>query len=273
MEKFSVLMSLYIKEKAEYLTACMESILEQTVLPAEIVIVLDGPITEELRETVDGYVQKYPNWIRLVPLAENRGLGLALAEGIQHCTYELVARMDTDDICRKDRFEKQLAMFANDPELDICGSHIAEFETDPNVTKGMRKVPVTHDAICRYQRKRDSFNHMTVMYKKGAVLRAGNYQHVPMMEDSVLWANMLKNGAKAANVDETLVFARAGDEMIARRGGLSYFKRYRDGKKKVLQTGYITRWDYIQAVAAQFIVAIVPGKVRLFIYKKLLRVQ
>lgn len=271
MEKFSVLMSLYIKEKPEYLTACMDSILTQTVLPSEIVIVLDGPITEGLRAVVDRYVRENPELIRLVPLEQNRGLGLALAEGILHCSHELVARMDTDDICRKDRFEKQLAEFEKNPQLDICGSHISEFETDPGVIKSMRRVPLDNDSIRKYQKKRDSFNHMTVMYKKSAVLRAGNYQHALLMEDSLLWINMIQSGAVMMNIDESLVYARAGDEMIARRGGYSYFLKYREGRRKILQTGYISKWDYYQTLAVQLVVALVPAKVRVFIFKKLLR--
>lgn len=271
MEKFSVLMSLYIKEKPEYLAACMDSILAQTVLPDEIVIVLDGPITEELQAVVDRYMQENPGLIQLVPLAQNRGLGLALAEGIQHCSYELVARMDTDDICRPDRFEKQLAEFEKNPQLDICGSHIAEFETDPKQIKSHRRVPLIHDDICQYQRRRDSFNHMTVMYKKSAVLAAGNYQHALLMEDSLLWVNMLKNGAVAMNINENLVYARAGDAMIARRGGYSYFLKYREGRRKVLQTGYISKWDYYQTLAVQLVVALMPAKLRLFVFRKLLR--
>ena len=117
-ENFSVLMSLYIKEKPEYFRACMESVLSQTVMPDEIVIVKDGPVTEELDAVLNEYVNQNPSLYTIVPLETNRGLGLALAEGILHCKHELVARMDTDDICRKDRFELQLAEFQKNPELD-----------------------------------------------------------------------------------------------------------------------------------------------------------
>ena len=271
MEKFSVLMSLYIKEKPEYLRTCMDSIFTQTALPNEVVIVLDGPITEELQMVVDHYMQENPGLIRLVPLEQNRGLGLALAEGIQHCRNELVARMDTDDICRKDRFEKQLAEFEKNPKLDICGSHIAEFESDPQVIKCVRKVPLENADIRRYQRKRDGFNHVSVMFKKSAVLAAGNYQHALLMEDTLLWANMFLNGAMGRNIDENLVFVRAGDEMIARRGGFGYFLKYREGRRKVLQTGFISKWDYFQTLAGQLVVALMPAKLRLFVFRKLLR--
>ena len=171
-EKFSVLMSLYIKEKPEHLRACMESILSQTVMPDEIVIVKDGPVTEELDAVLNEYVCKNPSLYTIVPLEINRGLGLALAEGILHCKHELVARMDTDDICRKDRFELQLAEFQKNSQLDVCGSHIVEFEGDVSNIVAQRTVPLTDEDIKKYQKRRDGVNHVTVMFKRSKVLEA-----------------------------------------------------------------------------------------------------
>lgn len=269
--KFSVLMSLYIKEKAEYFDECMQSILKQTILPNEIVIVFDGPISDELRATVKKYKDSNPRWIKTVENEKNKGLGLALADGILACTYELIARMDTDDIARADRFEKQLNMFVEDPKLDICGSHIIEFEENINNVLSKRNVPVTHKEISQYQKQRSAFNHMTVMYKKHTVLCAGNYEHCPLMEDDMIWIRMLLVGAKCANLDDYLVYARTGDAMIERRGGWEYYKKYRNGRKKIFDTGYISKWDYYKTVSVQLVVALVPMKIRRFIYAKLLR--
>lgn len=269
--KFSVLMSLYIKEKAEYFDECMQSMLRQTVLPSEIVIVFDGPISDELRKTVEKYKAENPGWIKTVENEENKGLGLALADGVPACTYELIARMDTDDIAREDRFEKQLDLFLADPMLDICGSHIIEFEGSIDNILSKRNVPIEHKDIAEYQKQRSAFNHMTVMYKKSTVLRAGNYEHCPLMEDDMMWVRMLMAGAKCANVDDYLVNARTGYAMIERRGGWSYFLRYRSGRKKILETGYISKWDYLKTVGAQLVVALMPKKLRLFVFTKLLR--
>ena len=269
--KFSVLMSLYIKEKAEYFDECMQSMLRQTVLPTEIVIVFDGPISDELRNTVEKYKKQNPAWIKTVENEKNKGLGLALADGVPACTYELIARMDTDDIAREDRFEKQLQMFMQDPELDICGSHIIEFEGTIDNELSRRNVPITHQEIAEYQKQRSAFNHMTVMYKKSTVLRAGNYEHCPLMEDDMMWIRMLIAGAKCANVDDYLVYARTGYAMIERRGGWAYYKKYKSGRKKILDTGYISKWDYYKTVGVQLIVALVPKKIRLFIFVKILR--
>lgn len=269
--KFSVLMSLYIKEKVEYFNECMESIVRQTVLPSEIVIVFDGPISSALKESVENYKIKYPNWIKTVENEKNKGLGLALADGVPACTYDLIARMDTDDIAREDRFEKQLKMFIKDPELDICGSHIIEFEDNINNMLSKRNVPLKHEDIAEYQKQRSAFNHMTVMYKKDCVLKAGNYEHCPLMEDDMMWVRMLISGAKCANVDDYLVYARTGCAMIERRGGWAYYQKYKSGRKKIFNTGYISKWDYYKTIGIQFVVALVPNRIRLFIFTKLLR--
>lgn len=268
---FSVLMSLYIKEKVEYFDECMKSMLRQTVLPTEIVLVFDGPISEQMKAVVDSYKNQKPGWIRTVENKNNKGLGLALADGIPACNYELIARMDTDDIAREDRFEKQLQMFINDPELDICGSHIIEFEGNIQNELSRRNVPLTHNEIAEYQRQRSAFNHMTVMYKKSAILKAGNYENCPLMEDDMMWIRMLIKGAKCANIDDYLVYARTGYAMIERRGGWDYYKKYKSGRKRILTTGYISKWDYYKTVGVQFIVALVPKKIRLFIFTKILR--
>ena len=270
MTKFSVLMSLYIKEKPQYVEECFQSLLRQTVKADEWVVVEDGPLTEELYAVLDKYEKEYPGLIKRVPFKENRGLGLALQSGVPECTYDIIARMDTDDICREDRFEKQFAEFEKDPGLDIIGSHIDEFEDTPDTIVAKRLVPVTDAEIKKYQKKRDAFNHMTVMYKKKAVLDAGNYQSCPLMEDTYLWVRMMKNGVKCKNVDDALVYARIGKDMFTRRGGWAYFKKYKAGQKMVYDTGYISWLDYASVITIQFFVALVPRRLRGWIFKKML---
>jgi len=270
MTKFSVLMSLYIKEKPQYVEECFQSLLRQTVKADEWLVVEDGPLTPELYAVLDKYQQEYPGLIKRLPFAENRGLGMALQSGVPECTYDLIARMDTDDICREDRFEKQLAEFEKDPDLDIIGSNIDEFEDTPDIIVANRTVPLTDAEIKKYQKKRDGFNHMTVMYKKKAVLDAGNYQSCPLMEDTYLWVRMMKNGVKCKNIGEPLVFARIGKDMFNRRGGWAYFKKYKAAFKKVYETGYISWFDYASVIIIQFCVALVPQKLRGWIFKKML---
>ena len=270
MAELSVLMSLYVKEKTEYARACFDSLLRQTVQADEWVIVEDGPLSDSMYALLEEYQGRYPGLIKRVPLEKNQGLGAALNAGVPECRNELIARMDTDDIAREDRFEKQLAFFSEDPELDICGSQIDEFEDTPDTIVAHRFVPTEHKEIVEYQKRRDAFNHMTVMYKKKAVLDAGNYQPCPLMEDTYLWARMIMNGARCMNSKESLVYARIGHDMFERRGGWSYYKKYKSGRKKLLESGFISKSDYLYTLAVQLVVALIPGKLRGFVFKKLL---
>ena len=263
-------MSIYHKEKPEYLTACLNSVLNQSALPDEIVMVKDGPLTPELESVLTEYAEKNPGLFNFVVLEKNVGLGLALREGMLHCKNELVARMDTDDINKPGRFEKQLKEFEADGELDVCGTQMAEFEDVPDNVVAHRVVPLDDESIKKYQKKRDGFNHGTVMFKKSAVLRAGNYQSCMLMEDTLLWVNMIQSGAKLKNIDEELYLFRLGKDMYERRGGFAYYKKYKAGRKKIRQTGYISWWDYRWSLFVQFVVAMMPNKLRGWVFKKVL---
>lgn len=268
---FSVLMSLYYKEKPEYLRECLNSLLNQTVKADEWVIVKDGPLTNELEDVLKEYDEKYPNLIKYVIFEKNQGLGLALRAGVPTCSHELIARMDTDDICVSNRFERQLKEFMKDENLDICGSHIKEFDGDINNILSIREVPLKNDEIIQYQKRRSAYNHMTVMFKKSSVLKSGNYEHAPLMEDDMLWTRMILAECYGKNIDDYLVYARTGLDMIARRGGWSYFKKYRESRKKVYKLGLASFWDYFYTIFVQFIVALIPKKIRKIIFVNLLR--
>ena len=270
-ERFSVLMSVYQKEKPAYLRKCFESLLQQTCPADEWVLVEDGPLTTELYAVIAEYNNKFPGLMRIIPLKNNVQLGLALREGILHCSFPLIARMDTDDICRKDRFEKQLIRFQKNPNLDICGSYIQEFDMSPEELGTIRRVPLQDAEIRQYQKRRSAFNHMTVMYKKDAVLRAGNYEHAPLMEDDMLWVRMLLDGSYGENIDECLVYVRTGRDMIRRRGGWRYFCKYCQARKKILGTGYISHWDYLYTAIVQFAVTLMPSWLRGVVFQRLLR--
>lgn len=261
-QSFSVLMSVYYKEKPEFLDAALDSIYNQTAKADEWVIVKDGPITPELQEVIDKYKSYDGVNIKEVPLGQNMGLGIALSMGVPECTNELIARMDTDDLAVPDRFEKQLAFFAAHPELDICGGHILEFETDPSEPIAERRVPITHEDIVEYQKKRSAFNHMTVMYKKSKVLEAGSYKDCPLMEDDMLWVDMILCGAKCGNIDEYLCYVRTNRDMIARRGGLKYYKKYKAARRRILATGFITKKQYRHTNRIQLIVCLMPKWLR-----------
>lgn len=218
--KFSVLMSLYFKEKPEYLTECFESLKNQTVQADEIVVVFDGVITPELEQVVQNFVEILP--LNIVRLAQNQGLGKALNHGLTHCRNEWVFRMDTDDICIPERFEKQVAFIEQNPDTIIFGGQIAEFGSNINDIVSYRRVPTETKAIVEFTQKRCPFNHMTVAYQKSAVLECGGYQD--LQEDYYLWIKLVALGKKVANLPEVLVYARVGNGMVGRRRGIAQAK-------------------------------------------------
>lgn len=217
-------MSLYKKECPEYLEQCLASIEKQTLLPSEIVIVFDGPISEELELVVD----KWRNIlvVKVVELPFNQGLGKALNAGLTYCSNELIARMDTDDICCPDRLFMQYNRFADDEELDICGTQIYEFDSrlDEGSELEKKNVPCGLNDIVEFAAYRNPMNHMTVMFKRDKILQVGGYRHHLFMEDYNLWLRCIAAGMKIENIDKPLVYARVGNGMISRRRGLLYLK-------------------------------------------------
>lgn len=269
-QKLSVLFSVYYKEKPEYFDKALNSIYNQTIKANEWVIVKDGPISQELQDVIDKYKNCDDFVIKEIQLEENKGLGIALSYGVPECSNELIARMDTDDIAVPNRFELQLEEFQNNPNLHLCGGQIIEFETDPEEPLAERRVPLKHNEIVEYQKKRSAFNHMTVMFKKSKVLEAGNYKHCPLMEDDMLWVDMILAGANCLNVDEYLCNVRTNRDMIARRGGISYFKKYKRARKMIYKTGFISYWQYIKTNIVQFFVCIMPKFLRKFVFFNLI---
>jgi len=219
---FSVLLSVYYKEDPDYLKKALGSLESQTLKPTEIVLVKDGPLTAELDVVVEQFINSSDIPYKLVLLEKNVGLGEALNCGAKQCTYDWIARMDTDDIALPERFEKQLTYIEKHPKIDILGCLICEFESDPNKCGRIRKVPLVHHKIKSFAKYRNPLNHMTVIFRKEAVLDAGGYQPMHGFEDYYLWMRMLSAGKRFANLPEVLVKARAGREMISRRRGLGY---------------------------------------------------
>ena len=229
---FSVLMSLYKNEQAYFFEQCMASICKQSIQSKNIVIVHDGPLTQELYSVLDKWKLLLP--ITEVILQKNVGLGEALNAGLTHCKYDLVARVDTDDINIPTRFEQQYQYMIEHGDVALCGSHIDEFDTDPLITTSQRRVPINTD-LNNSIFKRNPINHMTVMFRKSAVLDAGGYQHLRFMEDYFLWVRMFVKGYKLVNLDTVLVKARTGNGMLERRKGLDYYRSELTFMNKVLK--------------------------------------
>lgn len=263
----SVLMSVYINERPDFLQGAIESLLSQTRMPDEIVIVKDGPLTADLNAVIDRYCHRYGSIFLIVPLEKNAGLGQALNIGLVHCTHEVVARMDSDDICHPHKFEKQIDFLEKNPDFDIVGGWIAEFDDSPERITSIREVPSSYGDIYSFGKFRNPMNHMTVMFRKDAVLGAGNYQHLLLLEDYFLWVRMLMNGARFANIPEPLVFVRTGNSMFQRRRGVGYFCNEFKLFTAMRRLGYVTLFEMCRALATRMVVRLLPMEAVSYVYR------
>lgn len=268
---FSVLISVYKKEKAEYLKRALQSVINQTLKPTEIVIVKDGPLTKELDDCIEDFQKQNSKLFKILSFKENRGLGLALRDGVKACKYEYIARMDSDDISKLDRFEKQFNYLQKHPETALLGTWITEFSKDENNPDTVTKLPCIHQAIIKFAKRRNPFRHVTVVLKKSAVIQSGNYRDFLWFEDYDLFVRILQKGYIAANIPECLVNVRADKDMFARRGGWQYLKQDYRFQKLLLKTKFIAKTDFIINITIRSIVRIIPNNVRSYFYKKILR--
>ena len=267
--KFSVLLSIYHKEKVEYFDRAMKSIWdEQTVKPNEIVLIEDGKLTDELYKTIEKWKNKLHDALKIIPLEYNRGLGEALNVGLSKCRYALVARMDTDDVALPDRFEKQLQVFKS-YDIDICSSWVSEFELTENNIASYRKLPEKHHQLVTFSKKRNPLNHPAVMYKKAIVQSAGGYKDLTWFEDYYLWVRVIVNGGKLYNIQEPLVNMRAGYAQLERRGGFKYAMSEVRLQKKFLDLGFINIFEFIRNISIRFTSRVVPKYILKKIYSKL----
>lgn len=271
MSQYSVLLSVYFKENPTYLRQSLESVFQQTLPPDEVVLVEDGALTDELYNVIQYFKTNYLKQLRIIKLAQNGGLGNALREGLLYCSNELVARMDTDDIAKSDRFEKQVRLFENLPDIDVCSAWIDEFEGNILNIISTRKLPEHHDELYNFAKSRCPVSHPVVMFKKSAVLAAGGYQHFPLFEDYHLWIRMMLNGARFYNIQESLLYFRFSPNMFERRGGLKYAKDEFRLLNFMHQRHFISDSQFIKNVIIRFITRIMPNMLRSFIYKKVIR--
>jgi glycosyltransferase involved in cell wall biosynthesis len=262
-------MSIYKKEEPRYFNRAMQSIWdEQTVKPNEIVLVQDGPLTDGLYKAIDEWKIKIGESFKTVPLKKNVGLGEALNEGIKHCSYELIARMDTDDISLPNRFEKQLRVF-EEKDIDICSAWINEFDDDESKILFVRKTQEEHDEIVKYAKFRSPINHIPVMFKKSYVENAGGYQHMLWFEDYYLWTRLIMAGATFYNIQEPLANVRSGNVQLERRRGLKYAIYEFKFLKRLYEIHFLSIAQFVGSVIIRFIARILPKSLLKNIYKQL----
>lgn len=273
-ENFSVLMSIYYKEVPDFFIKALDSLMNQTKMPNEIVLVKDGALTKELDEIINQYIADYPNLFKIILLAENKGLGNALSIGILECSNEIVARMDTDDICVSNRFEKQVDFLNQNQDVDVVGSNVEEFNIEPGDLIRYRRMPEKGSKLLRYSKFRNPLNHPTVMYRKTKVLKAGNYNgEILLFEDFSLFIRMIKNGSNFYNIQESLLNFRTGIgiEVIKRRSGFFYVKNEWKFSLLALKIGQLNFFEWLFYVFTKLPLRLLPPRVILLVYNTFLR--
>ncbi len=265
--KFSVVMPIYIHEKDAEFRMALDSIINQTLMPNEILIVADKDIPQNTKNILDEYQAKYPEIFYPVILDEEASVGKARAISVEKAKYNIIANMDADDISRNDRFEKQINFLKKHPDIDVIGSCILEFENEPENIYSKRDVPLAHEDIYKYSKFRSPINNMSVMYKKAAVIGAGNYSDLREFEDYELWTRMIIKGYKFANLSEHLVNVRAGRDMIIRRQGLKVYFQYEYPLfKSLYNQKFITFKEFLKAIISKFFLRAIPNWAKSLIY-------
>lgn len=268
---YSVLMSVYAKESASHLSAALNSICTQTIPPEQVVLVEDGPLTPALEEIVCCFETEHPELFTVIRYETNQGLGYALAKGLPECRNAIVARMDSDDLARPDRIEKQLRVMF-EQKLDMIGSQVIEFTDSPDNPITQTNLPLEYSSIQAYSKKRNPFRHPTMVFLRDRALQAGNYNSKYLyFEDWDLFNRMLANGCLAKNLDEPLVAMRVNSDFYSRRGGVKYLPYIWRFKVAQLKSGYFNFYDFISSTIPHMAVCMVPNRLRTFIYMRFLR--
>lgn len=269
--KYSVLMSVYKKEKSVYLRQSIQSMLNQTIQPAEFILIEDGPLTDELYREIDYFVKQHKNLFTIIKLKKNLGLGPALAIGVKKARYEYIARMDSDDISIPTRIEFELAEFKKDRSLALVGSNVDEFEGSIDNIISHVLLPENNIDIIKFNKKRAPFRHPSIIFKKDVILKVGNYRKYNLFEDYDLYNRIIINGYKCKNIQQVLVYMRTDKNFYRRRSGIKYaliMTKFRWGQYMNGTTNFL---EFFLFTSCHFFVCVIPNNIRKLIYKKLLR--
>ncbi len=270
--KCSVLMSVYEKENPEFLKLALESIYDnQSRKPDEIVVVFDGKLTDELYRVLDDFRCGKEDIVFYYPQEINRGLGEALKVGAEKCTGDYIFRMDTDDISLPDRFEKQIAYMEKNPDIDVLGTNIAEFNVSTEEKMRLRVCPVKHKDIVKMSKKRNPMNHVTVCIKRSALEKSGGYKAMMLVEDYYLWLRMIVSGCKLENMDETLVYVRVGNGFLSRRSANIRIASWDKIQKFMLKHKMINVAEAVVNMTCMVVFTYCPKGLQKWAYDKLLR--
>lgn len=260
MASLAVLMSVYRGTEAGELAVCLQSLAVQTRPADEVVVVLDGPVSD----AVMGVLEQFP--ARQVPLAENVGLGRALNAGLETIDMEFVARLDSDDAAHPERFARQLDFLATHPDVAAVGTAVREFEQQINDAGPVRALP---ENPRNYAKMNSPLNHPSVMFRTEAVRRVGSYQHVPFMEDYDLWARLLADGWELANLPDPLTYLRVNDAQLRRRASGETRRAERTMQRNLVAYGLVSRPRALFNFAARNAYRTLPIGVTKRVYSRL----
>jgi glycosyltransferase involved in cell wall biosynthesis len=273
MSKFSVVITVYIKEDPRFFKQSLDSIVDQTLLPSEIVLVKDGPISDDLDLVITNFTNSHPNLVKIILIDENKGLANALNVGIQNAQYSLIARMDSDDICFRDRFEKQIEYIIKE-NVDIVGGQIIEFGRDIQDVISERKVPIKHQEMVRFMKLRSPFSHPTIIFKKEVFTSLEGYDTNIFPEDYDFFVRAYLSGFKFGNLNQNVLWFRLGEDRIntiKRRWGKSYAKNEYELYKKFFNLGFYNYMEFLKAVLLKIPLRILPFSIYKFVYFNVLR--
>lgn len=269
--RYTVLMSVYSKVDCSELKTAVDSMLAQTLPPAEFVIVKDGPLTPELDSLIDGCCEKFPGLFKLCPLEENCGLGAAYAAGTKLCSSEYIAIMDSDDYSLPERCLTEAEYFEAHPETDMVGSSISEFTGSLDNITAYRKMPESHEECVRFAHSRCPAVHPSTMLRKSALLKAGGYRSCLFAEDYDLYVRMIMAGCRFYNFPKPLVCTRVSEDFYGRRGGFGYLKKIAGCKMNFYKMGFYSLYDLVKGLAVHTAVCLMPNGMRTWVYNRLLR--
>jgi glycosyltransferase involved in cell wall biosynthesis len=259
--EFSVLMSIYHGDIPQQLDTAISSIVNQTLLPSEIVLVKDGPLYDRLDAVIEKWERSNPSLFVIVPLEKNVGLGPALNAGLDKCSYDIVARMDADDISVSNRFEEQLSFLTAHPDIDVVSCFMQVFDRDPNKILFEQHELTTHEEISRIAKFRSPIAHGTVMYRRSAVVSAGGYGDWRGVEDYHLWVRMLRNGSRMASIPKVLYKNRRSTNLGKRRRGFSRVIMQLSLQREFLRLGFISFPRFSCNVILRTIISILPYRI------------
>lgn len=261
---FSVLISIHSGLSPIHFEEAMQSVLCQTRKANEIVLVQDGELGSPLLKIIDSFRSRLN--INSVRLKKNLGLALALNQGLKKCSYDLIIRVDGDDICLPERFENQFNYMNDNPEIVAASSHVHEFNHDLTIRLGRRSVPINDKEILKYAKRRSPLNHPATIFRKNYVEKVNGYPSIRNGQDYALWSLLLVEGYKLGNQDIELVNMRTGSGLIKRRG-YDYFKKEIELLKFQRSINFISNSEMILNLIFRGFVRIQFPWIRSFFYK------